>query len=107
MKTFTEPTIQIRIYLSGPLSVIEQTCRRECLDEGLCVTVEPTRFIYTGGEETGAVVGLVNYPRFPTTMNDLKTRAKRLASRLLEDTAQHSILVISPDVTEWITKREL
>lgn len=105
MHTRTEKTYWVRLYLSGPLPVIEQACRRECLEEGLCVTVEPTRFIYTGGEETGAVVGLLNYPRFPSTPKSLRDRGRVLAIRLLDATCQHSVLVMTPEDTEWITKR--
>lgn len=107
MITKTEPTFWVRIYLSGPLNVIEHTCREECLREGLCVTVEPTKFIYTGGEEAGAVVGLINYPRFPSTSEAITERARKLALLLLERTFQHSVLVVSATTSEWITKREL
>ncbi len=107
MNTQTEKTYWVRIYLSGPIQVIEQTCRQECLEKGLCVTVEPTRFIYTGGEETGAVVGLVNYPRFPSEPQALMDRGRNLAIRLLDATCQHSVLVMTPEKTEWVTKREI
>lgn len=95
----------VRIYLSGPLHVIEDECRHECLREGLCVTVDPMRFIYTGGEETGAVVGLINYPRFPTTKKELWERAHKLALKLLTVTCQHSVLIMSEEQTEWISVR--
>jgi len=106
MKTVTTPTHVVRIYLSGPLEVIEMECRRFCLEVGLCVTVEPTRFIYTGGEETGAVVGLLNYPRFPKAPAEIDNTARELAVRLLEATAQHSVLIVEPGESIWITKRE-
>lgn len=107
MNTKTEKTYWVKIYLSGPLEVIEQTCRQECLEAGLCVTVDPTKFIYTGGEETGAVIGLINYPRFPSQTSELTERARKLAKRLLDATCQLSVLVMTPESTEWITKREL
>jgi len=107
MNTKIETTYWVRIYLSGSIAAIEQTCRQECLEDGLCVTVDPTRFIYTGGEETGAVVGLINYPRFPISPNKLRERSRKLALRLLDATCQHSVLVMNPEETEWITKREL
>lgn len=106
MKIKNEKTYWARIYLSGPLTEIEQTCRAFCLRVGLCVTVEPTRFIYTGGEESGAVVGLVNYPRFPKTEEEITETAKSLAIQLLDATCQHSVMVMTPDQTEWLTKRE-
>lgn len=106
MKTITEPTYVIRLYLSGPIEVAKQMIREECYREGLCVTVEPTTFIYTGGEEAGYVVGLLNYPRFPKTKVELMARAADLAVKLLDTTFQHSALMVAPDQTSWVTKRE-
>jgi len=105
MKTSTSDTIVIRLYLSGPIDVAKQLLRAECLREGLCVTIEPTLFIYTGGEEFGYVVGLLNYPRFPCTFETLHKRAKKIAKLLLDATFQHSVLIVSPTKSEWITKR--
>lgn len=105
MTTKTTDTYYVRLYLSGPIEVAKQVCREECLREGLCVTIEPTTFIYTGGEEAGYVVGLVNYPRFPTTPELLNARAGDLALKLLERTCQHSVLIMTPQWTEWVTKR--
>jgi ferredoxin len=105
MKTETCPSYAIRLYLSGPIEVAKQTLRAECLREGLCVTIEPTIFIYTGGEEAGYVVGLVNYPRFPTTTEALRARAQVLMAALLDATHQHSALMVTPNDSVWITKR--
>jgi hypothetical protein len=80
--------------------------RKDCLRAGLCVTIEPTTFIYTGGEETGYVVGLLNYPRFPCDTADLDARARDLMGQLLDATFQHSALLQTPTWTEWVTKRE-
>jgi hypothetical protein len=98
-------TFQVRLYLSGPIDVAKQIIRQECLREGLCVTVEPTTFIYTGGEESGYVVGLINYPRFPTEFSSLVDRGRLLLHLLLEGTFQHSGLLMTRDLTEWVSKR--
>lgn len=105
MKIITAPTYVIRLYLSGPIEVARQVLRAECLREGLCVTIEPTTFIYTGGEEAGYVVGLLNYPRFPSTPEGLRIRAMSIMVALLDETHQHSALMVTPDESEWITKR--
>ena len=105
MRITTEPTYTCRLYLSGPIEVAKGIIRAECLREGLCVTIEPTLFIYTGGEEAGYVVGLVNYPRFPVAPPVLFARAEDLAVKLLEGTHQHSVLIVAPDATRWVTKR--
>lgn len=105
MKYVTAPTYTCRIYLSGPIEVAKQALRTECLREGLCVTIEPTTFIYTGGEEIGYVVGLVNYPRFPAAADSIRARAIRIATLLLEATHQHSALIVDPSDSLWITRR--
>ena len=52
----SEPTFWLRLYLAGDLDQIKQACREYCMEVGLCVTVRPIDFIYTGGEESGAEV---------------------------------------------------
>lgn len=106
MKTEVAPTFAVRLYLSGPIEVAKQIVRADVLEAGLCVTIEPTLFIYTGGEESGYVVGLLNYPRFPTTTEALTERARSLMQKLLDGTHQHSALMVTPDGSVWITKRE-
>lgn len=96
----------VKLYLSGPIEVAKQALRQECLREGLCVTIEPTLFIYTGGEEVGYVVGLVNYPRFPCDHGELNERAEQIAMLLLDATHQHSAMIMDPQETRWITKRQ-
>lgn len=106
MKYLTEPTHTIRIYLSGPIEVAKQVIREHVLAHPQCVTVEPTTFLYTGGEEQGYVVGLLNYPRFPSTPEELNIYATNLAHRLLAHTFQTSAMVVTPTDTTWITTRE-
>ena len=97
------PTYQIKIYLSGSIEVAKQVIRKHLLEHPLCVTIEPTTFIYVGGEEAGYVVGLLNYPRFPSAPNELNVRADVLAELLLKKTFQRSALVVKPETTRWIT----
>lgn len=104
--TKIEPTFWCRIYMSGPIEIAKQAIRKDCLRAGLCVTIEPTTFIYTGGEETGFVVGLVNYPRFPCEQTELEARARDLMGQLLDATYQNSALLVMPELSEWITKRD-
>ncbi|UQY33558.1 hypothetical protein K8U54_17800 [Pseudomonas fulva] len=105
MNTTVADTHWVRIYLSGPIEVAKQIIRQECLREGLCVTIEATNFIYTGGEELGYVVGLINYPRFPSQPEAITARARQLMHLLLDGTHQHSALMMTPHETEWITHR--
>lgn len=106
MTTKTEPTHWARIYMSGPIETAKDVCREACMAKGLCVTIEPTLFIYTGGEEAGYVVGLINYPRFPSEPDLITERAEQLARVLMHRTYQHSALVMTPQKTTWMTTRE-
>lgn len=94
------PTFWARIYISGPLHAIEQVCRDFFLnDTECCATVDPTKFIYTGGEQAGAVIQLINYPRFPSTPTLVQETAERLSKKLLLATHQISALVMTPHET--------
>lgn len=103
----TVETYTVRLYMAGSIEQAKVLLRRECYppNEGLCVTLEPTTFIYTGGEESGFVVGFVNYPRFPTTPGKLWGRARKIAHGLIEELCQWSALLVAPDKTEWINTR--
>lgn len=106
MKVFDAPTYTCRLYVAGPIEVAKQLLRAECHREGLCVTIEPTLYVYTGGEEAGYVVGLVNYPRFPTMPDALFKRAQAILEMLIEQTHQTSGLLVAPDNTRWISHRK-
>src|SRR5579864_1128188 len=98
-------TYTVRIYMAGDIVEAKRLLRHECYREGLCVTIEPCDFIYTGGEEAGFVVGLLNYPRFPSEPVRIFERAKRIAEGLMPFLNQRSALLVSPDKTVWIQER--
>lgn len=102
----TVPTIQVSIYMAGDIQQCKQVLRKECFCEPICVTVEACDYLYTGGEESGFRVGLVNYPRFPSDLETLRRRAILLAEVLISRLHQWSALVVAPDRTTWLTLRE-
>jgi hypothetical protein len=102
----TAPTFEAKIYIAGDLGMIKQICAAFCLEAGLCVTVKPLNFIYTGGVEAGASIGLINYPRFPSEPDQIRGKATALAERLRRDLSQHSYSIVFSDVTIWNTIRE-
>jgi hypothetical protein len=94
-------TYTATIYIAGDLAKIKDVCRAFCL-RGLCVTVTPTDFIFTGGSETGAIVGLINYPRFPSTLEEIKKKALLLAKELMSSCFQRSCAVLCTDETIYL-----
>lgn len=101
------PTYTVDIFIAGDHEQAKQAAREFCLEHGWCVTVTPTAFIYTGGEESGVRVGAVNYPRFPCTPDELFAKARQLAESLVERLCQHSVLLVAPDRSVWLTRRRL
>ena len=101
-------TYWARIYLAGPIEPAKQILRSEFIqkDKGLCVTISPTLYLYSGGEEHGYVVELVNYPRFPMSVADIQGRARHLAHLLRAGTHQWSGMIMFPDETEFFSVRE-
>ena len=107
MKSILVDTYTVRLYMAGDINNAKQLLRAECYppNDGLCVTIEPTTFIYTGGEEAGFVVGFVNYPRFPKNPEAVYERAKAIAERLIPALSQWSALLVATDKTEWLNCR--
>ncbi len=103
--TTTASTIRFDIFIAGDLAQAKQVCREHCFAVGLCVTVEPVTYIYTGGEEAGVRVGLINYPRFPSSPDELGDKARALAALLMERLCQHSYSIVGPETTEWYSRR--
>ncbi len=64
------PSCPVSIFIAGDYDKAHEICRAHCDAVGLCVTVTATSYIYTGGEEAGVIVGLINYPRFPSEPAD-------------------------------------
>lgn len=81
---------------------VKRIAQAYCDEVGLCVTVSRTTFIYTRGKELGAVVGLINYPRFPCPEPILLNRALVLAKRLRSALEQQRVSVVTPTNTYMI-----
>ncbi len=105
MSAAIAPTIRYDIFMAGDIGQAKQVCREYCFAVGLCVTVEPVDFIYTGGEEAGFRVGLINYPRFPSNTADIEAHATNLAEALMRRLCQHSHSIVGPDQTRWVSRR--
>lgn len=102
----TAPTFEAQIYIAGDVARVRQTCAAFCLDVSLCVTVEPLDFVYTGGMESGARIGLINYPRFPADPEQIREKATALADLLRQELSQHSYSIVCSDETIWNSIRE-
>lgn len=98
------PTVVVEVFMAGDIDHAKQVVRRFCMDVPCCVTVSQTAYIYAGGEEAGFVVGFRNYPRFPSTAEELRKKADSLAERLRNELAQRSYMIVEASgFTAWST----
>ena len=80
------------------IQFVKNMCQ-DYVEKGLCVTVTETEFIYTGGNEPGVIIGLINYPRFPTTDEAVVHDACILADLLMKSLEQFRCTVVTPNET--------
>ncbi len=109
-QTTTVGTYEVKIYISccpgydGSYeihsdTIIEDVCKGYVDKIGYCVTVQTTRYVYKQGREYGAVVGFINYPRFPEEKKEIKRKAVELATILKKELRQFRVSIVCPDET--------
>lgn len=106
-KTKSEPTCQVTIYVAGNYEDALRICNKHCTEVGLCVTVSRTDFSYSYGMESGVMIGLVNYPRFPSTKEEVNEKANELAEKLMYELCQRTALVVGPEITTWLYREDV
>lgn len=102
---FEVSSYPVSIFIAGPIWEAETICLDYCDAVGFCATVTATTFCYTGGEEAGVIVGLIHYPRFPSTPAAIWAHAEALGARLCEGLTQQSYTIQAPDRTVWFSHR--
>jgi hypothetical protein len=96
----------VKIYIAGDYHQIIHLCRKFCFDFPFCVTINKNVYVYKGGVEDGVEIGIINYARFPRTKEELVNIATRLANKIMEDQAQISYTILSPEKSIWFSRRE-
>lgn len=86
--------------IAGDYKEIVNACQRYC-ERGLCVSVFPCHYAYKFGQEEGAEVRLINYPRFPKHPETIEEQALDLA-----ELSQGSCSIVSANRTWWKTRRD-
>jgi hypothetical protein len=61
-----------------------------------CVSVTETSFRYVDGFEKGAIVGYIQYPRFPRESYEIADRALKLAEKLMLELNQYRVTITTP-----------
>jgi hypothetical protein len=92
--------------MAGSYRIAVKTARLYCDNFGFCVSVTKTKYVYTDGQEDGVIIGLINYPRFPETAENLLHRAGMLGELLRSALKQQSFTIQMPGDTYFLTTRE-
>lgn len=108
----TVPTYTATIYVGTrehdtgmvrSVGMAREYLRRYVNEYPLCVTLTETEFIYTQtktvGGEPGFIVGIINYPRFPSSPEQIREKALAIGKGLLELFKQWKVSVVFPDET--------
>lgn len=103
LREATCPTFWAKIYIAGDIQCIKQTCRLFALCNTTCVNVVETSYIYSGGEESGAIVELLRYPKKMQDEEVIVALAHRLAVMIREACNQKSYTLVTPTTSKWIT----
>ena len=90
-----------------PIDLAKSICQEYCDKVGLCVSVTPTFFIYTNGNENGCIIGFINYPRFPQSNGQIFNHAVNVAKLLKEAYYQDRVTLVATDKTLMISEDEI
>ena len=99
-------TFTAEILICGDFGDAKRVCRRDCNDVGLCVTIIPSEYVYTGGAESGIIVRLIHYPRFGAKQGAILDKARALAELLRKELGQDSYCVLHKSYTDWVSYRD-
>ena len=78
---------------------VYKICQEYTDEVGWCVSITPTQYIYKNGYEDGAIIGVIQYPRFPKSHKLLEELTIKLAEILRTELKQLCISVVFPDRT--------
>lgn len=101
----TVPSFNVEIHMAGDINAAALFLQQEAARKGMCVTLTPQTFIYSGGREEGFRVDLINYPRFPKTPTELFAEAKMIALWLKAHLGQTSFSIVTPIETTWVSTK--
>lgn len=94
------------VFIAGDLAKATEICQTFC-ERGLCVTIEPTNYVFTGGQEMGVRVGLINYARFPKPWAEIWNTAIEIGHALKEGLDQGSFTVQDKDTSVFFSTRDV
>lgn len=87
--------------------IVYNICQDYCNEVKLGVTITPITFTYVDGCEPGYIIGLINYPRFPSDRETIIFNAINLGLKLMLALEQERFSIVTPDKTIMMEKGDL
>jgi hypothetical protein len=78
---------------------IEDILKEYCNNNSLCVSLKEIEFIYKDGYEFGFEITLINYPRFPSSKEEITNKAISIAEILKNKLNQYRVSIMCQDKT--------
>lgn len=97
----------VKIYIAGCYSIIKQACHDFVKEQPLCINLKRVEYIYTGGEESGVVIEIINYARFPKTEAEINNTALSLGNFIKDKANQKSFSIVTPTKSTYINGENL
>jgi hypothetical protein len=84
----------------------QEILQKYCNEISYCVTLKQIEFIYKNGNEIGFEIGLINYPRFPATSEEITQKSLDLAKIFRKEFNQYKVSVVCSDKTYMIEEND-
>ena len=106
MITKQAPSYHISIYCTGEKVALYAAIQSVCDSIGLCVSIFPCDYLFTGGMESGYEIRLINYPRFPSTKEAIKAKAMQVVEAIFTVNPKGSLTMVDPWDSVYMSERD-
>lgn len=99
-----DKSYNVEVHMAGDIREAGLFLQQVAARRGMCVSITPTSFIYSGGREEGFRIGFINYPRFPQNPEEILRQAEELADWVRDHIGQYSWSITTPDETIYYSE---
>lgn len=94
----------VEIHMAGDIREASMFLQQVAARRGMCVSIHPQSYIYSGGREEGFLIRFINYPRFPKEPEAILKEAEELADWVRDHIGQYSWSITTPTETIWYSE---
>jgi hypothetical protein len=86
---------------------VKNILQEYCNNNPLCVTLKQIEYIYKDGNEIGFEIGLINYPRFPDSFDNITKKAIEIGKILMKKFNQYKVSVVCNNETYMLEEEDI